>query len=404
MSSPKKKALLLEGIHKNAVKEFEQAGYDIEYIDTSLSEEELTDKIKDVHILGIRSRTHVTDTIINAADKLSCIGCFCIGTNQVDVETAKAKGIPVFNAPFSNTRSVAELTIASLIHLMRGIPQKNTAAHRGEWMKSAKKSFEVRKKNIGIVGYGNIGSQVSVIASALGMHVYYYDTENKLPHGNARMMGSLEELLNISDVVTLHVPETDATANLITAKEIEQMKDESFLINYSRGNVVDINALVEGLKSNKIAGAAIDVFPVEPESPEEKFESPLQEFDNVILTPHIGGSTQEAQENIGHEVAEKLVKYHEAGITSWAVNFPEINAPVRDSSHRLTHTHINQPGILGTITRIVSEKGVNILGQQLQTSGQIGYVIIDIETTGKADEILDELLSIEGTISARLLY
>lgn len=399
------KILLLEGVHPNAVEHFEKMGYSqIEYVSTSISEAELVEKVKDVHILGIRSRTHVTEDVLKAANELLCVGCFCIGTNQVDTTTAQLQGIPVFNAPFSNTRSVAELTMASIIHLMRGVPEKNIAAHKGVWKKSAKNSFEVRKKNLGIVGYGNIGSQVSIIASALGMHVYYYDIENKLPHGNARAVDSLEELLSISDVVTLHVPETDDTANMMNAAMLNQMKEGSCLINYSRGNVVDIDVLSELIKSGKLLGAAIDVFPEEPESTEEPFRSPLQTLDNVLLTPHIGGSTQEAQENIGVEVAEKMIKYHQQGVTSWAVNFPDINAPEKAGGHRIVHTHTNQPGILGKIMSIVSSRGVNILGQQLQTSVHVGYVVIDIESTSECDAILTDLQEIEGTIKTRLLY
>ncbi|MEZ5016504.1 MAG: phosphoglycerate dehydrogenase [Flavipsychrobacter sp.] len=400
----KQKVLLLEGIHANAKNAFIEAGYtDIEEITTSLSKQELVDKIKSVNIIGIRSNTHLTKEVLDAAKNLSSIGCFCIGTNQVDTNHAGYLGIPVFNAPFSNTRSVAELTIATIIHLMRGIPEKNIAAHKGIWKKSAKDSFEVRKKVLGIVGYGNIGSQLSVIASALGMHVYYYDVDNKLQHGNATQVESLEQLLSMSDVVSLHVPATGATENLIGEKEFKKMKNGSFLVNYSRGNVIDIDALVNNLESGKILGAAIDVFPVEPKSIKETFTSPLQQFDNVLLTPHIGGSTQEAQENIGLEVAEKLIKYNNIGATSFAVNFPETTVIHNDNAQRITHIHYNEPGILRKIIKIVADRDLNILAQSLQTNATIGYVILDIEPTDKIEEILAELEQIPGTIKARII-
>ena len=403
-SQNKLRALLLEGVHQNSVVALSEAGYDVELFPKSLPTEELKQKIKDVHFIGIRSRTQLTADVLDQAQNLLAIGCFCIGTNQVDLSAAQAKGIPVFNAPFSNTRSVAELTIASAIHLMRGVPAKNSAAHRGEWQKSAKNSFEVRKKKLGIVGYGNIGSQLSVIASGLGMHVYYYDIENKLPHGNARMVESLNELLALSDIVTLHVPATEQTKNLIGEKEFEAMKDGSFLINYSRGNVVDIKALAENLKSGKILGAAVDVFPEEPKSAEEEFLSPLREFENVLLTPHIGGSTQEAQENIGLEVAEKLIKYQTNGTTRWSVNFPEIMMPEpKSNTVRFTHIHQNEPGMLQKINDIIYQKQINILGQSLQTKDQIGYVVIDLEKTNQTHEIFPELKDIPGTIQARIL-
>lgn len=398
------KVLLLEGIHPNAKSAFIDAGYtDIEEITTSLPKQDLIEKVKDVSIIGIRSNTHLTKEILDAAQNLSSIGCFCIGTNQVDTDYAGQLGIPVFNAPFSNTRSVAELTIATVIHLMRGIPEKNIAAHKGIWKKSAKNSFEVRKKKLGIVGYGNIGSQLSVIASALGMHVYYYDVDNKLQHGNATQVETLEELLSISDIVTLHVPATGDTEKLIGRTELEKMKDGSFLINYSRGNVIEIDALVDCLKSGKLLGAAIDVFPTEPKSIQEQFTSPLQAFDNVLLTPHIGGSTQEAQENIGLEVAEKLIKYNNIGATSFAVNFPETTVTQNKNAQRITHIHTNEPGILRKIIKIVAERDINILAQSLQTNATVGYVILDIEPTSKIEEILDELKQIPGTIKARIV-
>lgn len=398
------KVLLLEGIHPNAARAFSTAGYtDIEEITQSLPKDELKAKLKDVSILGIRSNTHLTKDVLGAAKNLSAIGCFCIGTNQVDTDTACGMGVPVFNAPFSNTRSVAELTIATVIHLMRGIPEKNIAAHKGVWKKSAKGAYEVRKKKLGIVGYGNIGSQLSVIASALGMHVYYYDVENKLPHGNATPVDTLEELLSISDVVTLHVPATEMTEGLIGQNELESMKEGSYIINYSRGNVVEIPALEQYLENGKIKGAAIDVFPEEPKSATEPFTSPLQRFDNVLLTPHIGGSTQEAQENIGMEVAEKLIKYNSNGTTALAVNFPEITVADTEKALRIAHIHANEPGILRKIIRVIADLDINIMAQSLQTNAAVGYALLDIAPTDKTDMIMKELCSIEGTIRARTL-
>lgn len=398
------KVLLLEGVHPNAAKAFKEAGYtQVEEIAHSLPPAELVKKLKDVSILGIRSNTQLTGDVLKAAQTLSCVGCFCIGTNQVDTSTAQNMGIPVFNAPFSNTRSVAELTIATVIHLMRGIPQKNLAAHKGVWMKSAKGAYEVRKKKLGIVGYGNIGSQLSVIASALGMHVYYYDLDNKLPHGNATPVESLQELLNLCDVITLHVPETPDTHTMIGDRELLMMKEGSYLINYSRGSVVDIDALAQHLQSGKIKGAAIDVYPAEPKSPEEVFVSPLQAFDNVLLTPHIGGSTQEAQENIGMEVADRMIKYRANGSTALAVNFPEITVSDSEGATRIAHIHANEPGILRKIIRIVAERGLNIQAQSLKTNPLIGYVLLDIEPTPNIDEILAEVQQIPGTIRARVL-
>jgi D-3-phosphoglycerate dehydrogenase / 2-oxoglutarate reductase len=318
--------LLLEGIHQSAVNAFKEAGYtNIEYLKTALDGAELEQKIKDTHILGIRSRTQITSEILKKAKKLFAIGCFSIGTNQVDLNAAKNFGIPVFNAPFSNTRSVAELVIAEIIMLMREVPSKNAAAHKGAWLKAARNSFEVRGKNLGIVGYGHIGTQVSILAESLGMNVYYYDVEKKLNLGKAATCHSLEDLLRISDVVTLHVPETEITANMISSPQLTMMKNGSLLINASRGSVVDYNAVADALKTRKLAGAAADVFPTEPASNDEQFVSVLQEFDNVILTPHIGGSTSEAQENIGFEVTEKLIRYSDNGSTIGAVNFPQIS-------------------------------------------------------------------------------
>lgn len=399
-----KKVLLLEGVHIDSVKILENAVFEVERLLTSLPPEELKEKIKDVNFIGIRSRTHLTKEILDVAENLSGIFCFCIGTNQVDLEHAKKLGIPVFNSPFSNTRSVAELTLAIMVFLMRGIPQKNIAAHRGDWQKSAKNSFEVRKKKLGVIGYGNIGTQLSVLASGMGIHVYYYDIANKLPHGNSRKMNSLQELLETCDVVSLHVPATPETENMMNRETFAHMKNGSYFINYSRGNVVDIEALVENLESGKILGAAIDVFPVEPKSKDEKFFSPLQKFENVILTPHIGGSTIEAQENIGTDAADKIVKFAKYGITAGAVNFPEISATIlNEGKKRITHMHQNTPGIMQKIHEIIFSRDLNIAGEWLQTSGNIGYTIIDIEGINNEKTLLEKLKNIPGTISTKIL-
>ncbi len=396
--------LLLEGVHQSAVETFHSAGYtNIEYIKSALDARELEEKIRDVHVIGIRSRSILTADILKKARKLFSIGCFSIGTNQVDKKAAKMMGIPVFNAPFSNTRSVAELVIAEAIMLMREIPFKNSAAHKGEWIKSASHSYEVRGKNIGIVGYGHIGSQVSILAEAMGMNVYYYDIEKKLSLGKAVSCLSLEELLKISDILTLHVPETELTKNMISTEQISQMKKGALLINASRGTVVDYDAVAEGLKSNHLFGAAADVFPEEPASNSQPFRSVLQQFDNVILTPHIGGSTQEAQENIGYEVTEKLIRYSDNGSTIGAVNFPQIALQPNDHKQRFLHIHRNMPGILKDINYVFTEKKINIASQYLQTDGEIGYVIIDTESDWDA-EILRELRKIPHTIRARMLF
>lgn len=396
--------LLLEGVHSSAVNCFKEAGYsNIENLTTALSEEELHEKLKEVHIIGIRSRTQLTPSVLEKAGKLFAIGCFSIGTNQVDTQVAKLKGIPVFNAPFSNTRSVAELVIAEAIMLLREIPSKNAAAHRGEWLKSAGQSYEVRDKNLGIVGYGHIGSQVSVLAEAMGMNVYYFDIEKKLSLGKAVACVSLNELLAVSDAVTLHVPETDATRNLISTAELDLMKPGSILINASRGSVADYQAVAKALSSGHLAGVAADVFPVEPSSNKEPFESVLQSFDNAILTPHIGGSTREAQEKIGTEVAEKLIKYSDNGSTIGAVNFPQISLAPNVEKQRFLHIHKNMPGMLNEVNRIFTEKSINIAAAYLQTDGDIGYVIIDTENEPGA-EILKELKTIPQTIRARMLF
>jgi len=396
--------LLLEGIHQSAVNAFKEAGYtNVEYLKTALDGAELDQKIKDVHILGIRSRTNLTTEVLKKAKKLFAVGCFSIGTNQVDLKAAKNFGIPVFNAPFSNTRSVAELVIAEIIMLMREVPAKNAAAHRGAWLKAAQNSFEVRGKNLGIIGYGHIGTQVSILAESLGMNVFYYDIEKKLNIGKAVTCHSLDELLRISDAVTLHVPENELTANMISAPQLALMRKGSLLINASRGSVVDYTAVARALKEGLLAGAAADVFPYEPSSNDEQFVSVLQEFDNVILTPHIGGSTSEAQENIGLEVTEKLIRYSDNGSTIGAVNFPQISLQQNKNKQRFLHIHKNMPGLLKDINYVFTAKDINIASQFLQTDTEIGYVIIDTESqTGEV--ILQELKDIPHTIRARMLY
>ncbi len=396
--------LLLEGVHQSAVNTFKEAGYNnIEYIKTALEGKELENKIREAHILGIRSRTNLTADILKNARKLFAIGCYSIGTNQVDLHAAKNSGIPVFNAPFSNTRSVAELVIAEIIMLMREVPAKNAAAHRGGWLKSACNSYEVRGKNLGIIGYGHIGTQVSILAESLGMNVFYYDIEKKLSLGNATPCASLAELLRISDVVTLHVPETELTANMISEQQLATMKKGALLINASRGSVADYNAVAAALKNGWLAGAAADVFPKEPSSNNEPFSTVLQEFDNVILTPHIGGSTSEAQENIGVEVTEKLIRYSDNGSTISAVNFPQISLYPNKNKQRFLHIHKNMPGLLKDINYVFTQKGINIASQFLQTDAEIGYVIIDTESH-LSEVILQELKDIPHTIRARMLY
>ncbi len=406
LSVPKEKlkVVLLEGIHSSAVEVLRNDGYtNIDTYRTSLSGSELVRAIEGAHFLGIRSRTHLTEEVLAQAPKLTAIGCFCIGTNQVDLDAAALRGIPVFNAPFSNTRSVAELVLGEIIMLMRGIPQKNAKLHRGGWEKSAENSWEVRGKVLGIVGYGHIGTQIGVLAYQLGMSVVFHDIESKLPLGNARQAASLDEVLRLADVVTLHVPQTPATHNMIAARQIAMMKPRSFLINASRGNVVDIDALADALDRGHLLGAAIDVFPVEPKGNDGVFESPLQRFDNVILTPHIGGSTTEAQANIGAEVAAKLLRYSNNGSTVSAVNFPEVSLPEHVGKSRLLHVHRNVPGIIANINERFSRAGINISAQYLQTTPLVGYVVIDTDTDASR-VALDELCSIEGTIRCRILY
>lgn len=398
------KFLLLEGIHDSAEALIRQAGYThIEREKGSLEGDALRDRLKDVHFLGIRSRTQLDAGVFAAAPKLNAVGCFCIGTNQVDLQAALQHGVAVFNAPYSNTRSVAELVLAEAILLLRGVPQKNVAAHRGVWQKSANNAYELRGKTLGIVGYGSIGSQLSVMAESLGMRVIFYDIVTKLPHGNARQVNSIGELLEQSQVVTLHVPETADTRWMIDANALAKMRADSVLINASRGTVVDIDALREAIESKRLLGAALDVFPIEPRSNLDVFESPLRGLDNVILTPHIGGSTVEAQESIGREVAEKLVKYSDNGTTVSAVNFPEVALPSHPGKHRILHIHHNMPGILSAINQIFSDLHVNVAAQYLQTRGSVGYVVIDTDTAQSGDA-LARLKDVAGTIRTRILF
>tara|TARA_E500000075_G_scaffold85972_1_gene77586 strand:+ start:220 stop:1446 length:1227 start_codon:yes stop_codon:yes gene_type:complete len=400
----KLKILLLEGIHPSAERIFRDAGYqNIETVKTALTGEELKSRLEGVHFLGIRSRTTLTRDIFEAADKLVAVGCYCIGTNQVDLTAATEHGVVVFNAPYSNTRSVAELVLAEAILLLRGIPEKNAKVHRGDWAKTANDSFEIRGKTLGIVGYGSIGSQLSVLAEGLGMRVIFYDVVSKLPLGNASQIPSLEALLGQADIVTLHVPDLPSTRNLIDQERISQMKPKSILINASRGTVVDIDALTKALADSHLLGTAIDVFPVEPKSNNDEFLSPLRGFDNAILTPHIGGSTQEAQENIGVEVAEKLVRYSDNGSTLTSVNFPEVALPPHPNHHRVLHVHENRPGVLSAINTVFAENQINIGSQFLQTSDKIGYVVIDVDRD-YSDVALEKLSEIEGTIRCRVLF
>ena len=400
----KLKILLLEGIHPSAECIFRDAGYkNIEAVKTALTGEEIKVKLAGVHFLGIRSRTTLTRDIFEAADKLVAVGCYCIGTNQVDLTAATEHGIVIFNAPYSNTRSVAELILAEAILLLRGIPEKNAKAHRGGWVKTANDSFEIRGKTLGIVGYGSIGSQLSVLAESLGMRVIFYDVVSKLPLGNASQIPSLEGLLNQADIVTLHVPDLPSTRNLMDQERFDQMKPKSILINASRGTVVDIDALTKALEEKHLLGTAIDVFPTEPKSNNDEFISPLRGFDNALLTPHIGGSTQEAQENIGVEVAEKLIRYSDNGSTLTSVNFPEVALPPHPNHHRLLHVHENRPGVLSAINSVFAENHINIGSQFLQTSDKIGYVVIDVDRD-YSDVALEKLSEIEGTIRCRVLF
>jgi D-3-phosphoglycerate dehydrogenase len=405
-SYPKDKIniLLLENISDTAVQNIQNAGYaSVKKFTGALSEEDLIKEIKDVHMLGIRSKTTITPKVLEHATKLQAIGCFCIGTNQVDLKNAAEHGVTVFNAPYSNTRSVAELVIGSSIMLIRRIPDKNIAAHQGKWMKDAKGSFELRGKTLGIIGYGNIGTQVSVLAESLGMKVIFYDVLTKLPLGNASASASMKELLKKADVVTLHVPDLESTKNLISKQVIKQFKKGAILINYARGEVVDIDALAAALASGDIGGAAIDVFPVEPEKNGDIFTTPLQGLPNVILTPHIGGSTQEAQENIGLDVSTKLVGFMDKGITYGSHTVPPINLPLLAGAHRILHIHRNVPGVLSEINTTLSNAHINILGQYLATNEQIGYVVLDVDKL-LSKNALALLKDVKETIKVRMLY
>ena len=405
-SYPKDKIriLFLENISDTAVKNFRGHEYsNVEKITKALTEDDLVNEIKDVHILGIRSKTQITKRVLDAAKKLQAIGCFCIGVNQVDLKAATKNGVVVFNAPYSNTRSVAELVIGLSIMLIRRIPDKNKAAHEGTWMKDAKNSFELRGKTLGIIGYGNIGSQVSVLAESMGMKVIFYDVETKLPLGNAEDAKSLKELLYRSDIVTLHVPETSQTKNLISKTILKQFKKGAILINYARGEVVDLDALRKAILDGNIGGAAVDVYPVEPEKNGDKFQTPLQDLPNVILTPHIGGSTEEAQENIGEDVSSKLFNYLEKGITFGSHTVPALALPPQEKSHRILHIHNNVPGVLSEINTTLSKNNINIVGQYLKTNEEIGYVVLDVDRqiSSKALQLLKE---VKQTIKVRMLY
>ena len=400
------KVLLLEGVSASAVENFRRAGYSqVELHAKSLPEDELKRRISDAHIVGIRSRTQLTAEVLAQAKRLIAVGCFCIGTNQVDLGAARKLGVPVFNAPYSNTRSVAELVIAEAIMLLRGIPQKNALCHRGGWTKSASGSYETRDKVLGIVGYGHIGTQVGVLAESLGMRVIFHDIETKLALGNARAVSSLDELLERADVVTLHVPETPATQLMIRREQLAKMRAGAMLINASRGSVVDIDALAAVLRAGHLTGAAVDVFPLEPQGNDDPFVSPLIGLDNVILTPHVGGSTLEAQDNIGIEVAAKLVRYSDNGSTLSAVNFPEVALPEHPHSRRLLHIHRNVPGTLSRINELFSAGNINIDAQFLQTDGEVGYVVIDVSADeAQANELKTKLAAIPGTLRSRVLY
>lgn len=404
LDKDKIKILLLEGVHQSALDALNAAGYtNIEYHKTALAEDELIEKISEAHFIGIRSRTQLTAQVLEHANKLIAIGCFCIGTNQVNLDAASEKGIAVFNAPYSNTRSVAELVLGQLILLLRGIPEKNAACHRGGWIKSAVGSYETRGKRLGIIGYGSIGTQLSVLAEGLGMEVCFYDIVTKLPLGNARQIKSLNELLSSCDIISLHVPETSSTKMMIGPNEVARMKKGAIFINASRGTVADLDAVAEAIKTGNLSGAAVDVFPVEPKGNNEEFVSPLRGLDNVILTPHIGGSTMEAQENIGVEVAEKLIKYSDVGTTIAAVNFPEVALPSQADNHRILHIHENRPGVLSKINSIFSDNNINITGQYLRTTEKLGYMVMDVSSDA-GEMALEKLKEVDGTVRARVLF
>jgi D-3-phosphoglycerate dehydrogenase len=399
----KMKILLLEEIHQACIERFAQAGYQAELRKQALSEDELCEVISSVHVLGIRSKTQVTPRVLAAAKSLLAVGCFCIGTDQVALQEAAQSGVPVFNAPFSNTRSVAELTVAEIVMLARRAAHKSQLLHAGVWEKSAEGCCEVRNKSIGIIGYGHIGPQVGLLAEAFGMRVYFYDIVGKLPLGNATPVASLQELLQVSDFVTLHVPDTAETRNMIGAREIQMMKKGAFLLNLSRGRVVDLDAVRDGLQKAQLGGAAVDVFPEEPKSNDEVFQSPLCGLDNVILTPHIGGSTIEAQRNIGIEVATTMLKFIENGSTTGAVNFPEVELPVVRDSHRILNIHRNVPGVLSSINSIIAEMGGNIRAQYLETQGDVGYLIVDVDSE-ISTAVKNSIDALQTSIKTRLLY
>lgn len=406
LSKEKIKILLLEGVNDSAAEMIDAAGYsNVMRLPKALEGNALKDAIKGVHLLGIRSRTQITADVLAAADRLIAVGCFSVGTNQVDMEVARRSGIPVFNAPFSNTRSVAELVIGEVIMLLRRIVPRSNAAHVGQWDKSATASYEVRGKTLGIVGYGNIGSQLSYLAEALGMRVIYFDHTDKLRHGNTEPSANLNDLLAQSDVVTLHVPETAATHGMIGREEIAALKPGAYFINNSRGTVVDLHALADALREGRIRGAAVDVFPVEPSSNAERFTSPLQGIENVILTPHIGGSTEEAQERIGVEVARKLIEYSDTGSTVGALNFPQVQLPARAKGTRFIQVQRNLPGMLGRLNEVLARHAVNIAAQYYETDNDVGYVVLDADASAAdSQRVLSDIRALEGTIRARLLY
>jgi D-3-phosphoglycerate dehydrogenase len=405
-SYPKEKIniLFLENISDKAVSHFKEAGYaSVRKLSKALPEEELIKEIKDIHLLGIRSKTHITPKVLDAARKLQAIGCFCIGVNQVDLKSATNHGVVVFNAPYSNTRSVAELVIGASVMLIRRIPDKSKGAHQGEWLKDAKGSYELRGKTMGIIGYGNIGTQVSVLAEAFGMKVIFYDILTKLPLGNAEFRKSIDEVVKEADIITLHVPDTPQTKNLISRNLIKKFKQGSILLNYARGEVVDLEALAEAIREGKLAGAGVDVFPLEPEKNGDKFDTPLQGLPNVLLTPHIGGSTEEAQENIGEDVSAKLFSYLESGVTLGSHTIPELTLPQHPGTHRILHIHKNVPGVLSEINTQLSKHNINILAQYLKTNDEIGYVVLDVDKRISA-QALQLLKEVKHTLKARLLY
>jgi D-3-phosphoglycerate dehydrogenase len=405
-SYPKEKIniLFLENISDAAVKHFKESGYaSVKKLSGALPEDQLIEAVKDVHLLGIRSKSQITPKVLAAAKKLQAIGCFCIGVNQVDLKSAKNNGVVVFNAPYSNTRSVAELVIGLAIMLIRRIPDKSKAAHEGVWLKEAKGSYELRGKTLGIIGYGNIGAQVSVLAEALGMKVIFYDTVTKLPLGNAVAKKTIKEVVGQADIITLHVPETAQTKNMINKTVIKQIKKGAILLNYARGEVVDLEALAAALKEGQLSGAAVDVYPWEPEKNGDKFNTPLQGLPNVILTPHIGGSTEEAQENIGEDVSNKLFQYLETGMTIGSHTVPPLSLPHQEGTHRILHIHKNVPGVLSEINSTLSSHNINILGQYLKTNDEIGYVVVDIDKR-VSNQALQLLKEVKSTIKTRLLY